>query len=121
MILKSNLNKITPEEFRMDDAVSSAGSADQQAMNDMREIIFQTTKNLELMSRPRASGSSSNDDERVMSSFNAVQLLKLELGPLGERDLNFEEWIQDSRDRVTVVSDFGQQVFHEIIQSSRNA
>ena len=90
-------------------------------MADMREIMIQTTKNLELVSRPRPPGSNTNDDERVMANFNAVPLLKLELGPLGERSLNFEEWIQDSRDHVTVVSDFGQQVFDEIIQSSRSA
>ena len=109
-----------PEEFRIDDA-ASVTSADQQAMNDMRQIMLQTTKNLELMSRPRASGSDSNENERLMANFNNVQLPKLELGPLGERALNFEEGIQDSRDRVTVLSDFGQDVFDAIMTSARNA
>ena len=104
----------------MDDA-ACVTSADQQAMNDMRAMMCQTTKNLELMSRPRTTGSDSNENERLMANFNNVQLPKLELGPLGERALNFEEWIQDSRDRVTVLSDFGQRVFDDIITSARNA
>ena len=60
-----------PEEFRMDDA-ASVTSADQQAMNDMRAILYETTKNLEQLSRPRAPASDSNENERLMANFNNV-------------------------------------------------